>query len=304
MTLQDPKIQSYKNRLDDLKTFFKAKIGSKDFRELEAAEWLQWLIEWAEDRGRCAYADGDKGISPQTTLVFFKAFRVMLQSEFGFNFLEKFPESRKFPNQWQKYICRTKLYRRTQANYFGKDDVRAYFKIFEKIRLEGTPNQAYYAQMAKVIISISVLFAGCRVGALLDIRIGSVAFFSVDREGEIQTVVALFPGGSKSDLQSQRTSPIMFAQIKDEQICPMRAFIDWLKIRGIKRDGNGLLGSPSDFLFPVFGKNALLQTGLFSRKVKEMEKKSGKSLVPYRAHVGRFSITTLAMFAKDNKGDR
>ena len=35
-----------------------------------------------------------------------------------------------------------------------------------------------------------------------------------------------------------------------------------------------------------------------------MEKAWPKDLVEYRAHAGRFSITTLAMFSKDNNGNR
>ena len=57
----------------------------------------------------------------------------------------------------------------------------------------------------------------------------------LDREGEDQTVVALFPGGSKADSDSQRTSPILFAQLKEQSVCPVRAFVQWLQFRDIKR---------------------------------------------------------------------
>ena len=60
-------------------------------------------------------------------------------------------------------------------------------------------------------------------------------FVLLDREGQTQTVVALFPGGSKADLDSQRTSPIMFAELKEKDICPVRAFVDWLQNREIQR---------------------------------------------------------------------
>ena len=48
-------------------------------------------------------------------------------------------------------------------------------------------------------------------------------------------MVALFPGGSKADLDSQRTSPIMFAELKEVEVCPVRAFVAWLQTRDIKR---------------------------------------------------------------------
>lgn len=57
----------------------------------------------------------------------------------------------------------------------------------------------------------------------------------LDRDGRSQTVVALFPGGSKADLDSQRTSPIMFAELNEPEVCPVRAFVDWLQAREIKR---------------------------------------------------------------------
>lgn len=116
--------------------------------------------------------------------------------------------------------------------------------------------------------------------------------------------MALFPGGSKADLDSQRTSPIMFAELKEIELCPVRAFVDWLKAREIERDGNGLRGNPTARVFPAFRKNSKLETGLFSRKVKDMERSWPQKLVEYRAHSGRFSITTLAMFSKDNNGNR
>lgn len=70
------------------------------------------------------------------------------------------------------------------------------------------------------------------------------------------------------------------------------------------RNGNGLVGDPKARVFPQFRKNNKVETGLFSKKVKAMEKSWPKDLVKYRAHSGRFSITTLAMFSKDSQGNR
>ena len=70
------------------------------------------------------------------------------------------------------------------------------------------------------------------------------------------------------------------------------------------RKNNGLVGDPSARIFPQFASNKRMETGLFSRKVKAMERSWPEKLVEYRAHVGRFSITTLAMFSKDNNGSR
>ena len=64
------------------------------------------------------------------------------------------------------------------------------------------------------------------------------------------------------------------------------------------------MGDPTARIFPQFKKKLKVETGLFSRKVKDMEKSWPKKLTEYRAHVGRFSITTLAMFSKDNNGSR
>ena len=76
------------------------------------------------------------------------------------------------------------------------------------------------------------------------------------------------------------------------------------QIKNSFRQGNLLVGEPTARLFPAFKKNSRLETGLFSRKVKDMEKSWPKDLVKYRAHAGRFSITTLSMFSKDNNGNR
>ena len=179
MTLKDPKVKSFNQKFKDLDDFLMGKVGDSEGAKIPASDWLNWLIEWAEQRGRCVYASGEKGVSPASAKVFFNLFQKVVKSAFKFDFLEKFPHTSKFVNQWQKYICREKLYRRTQANYFSKDDVKDYNLLFDHVVENGSPNQAYYARMAKVILTVSIIFAGCRVGALLDIRLGSVEFFTI-----------------------------------------------------------------------------------------------------------------------------
>ena len=179
MTLKDPKVKSFNQKLQDLGDFLGQKVGAGKSDEILDSDWLNWLIEWADKRGRCVYASGETGLSPASAKVFFNIFRKVIKSRFDFDFLTRFPHTSKFVNQWQKYICREKLYRRTQANYFSKEDVKNYNRLFDHVIENGTANKAYYAAMAKVILTVSIIFAGCRVGALLDIRLGSVQFFSI-----------------------------------------------------------------------------------------------------------------------------
>ena len=164
-------------------------------------------------------------------------------------------------------------------------------------------SDAYYAAMASVILPVSILFAGCRLGALLDIRLGAVQFLSIESGEQPQKVVALFPGGSKTDPLNQRTSPIMFGELPDKTICPYEAFSNWLTIRGTSKIGEKLEGNPSNFLFPLYSTNKKVQTGHFTRLVKKWEEKYSGKLPKYKAHVGRFTITTLSMFAKDENGE-
>ena len=179
MTLSDPKVKSFNQKIHDMGDFLEGKLNNRTPGDVPVSDWLNWLIEWAENRGRCTYATGDKGLAPASAKTYFNIFQKVVKQKFSLDFLMNFPEASKFANQWQKYICREKLYRRTQANYFSKEDVKNYNQMFDHVIQNGTLNQAYYARMAKVILTVSIIFAGCRVGALLDIRLGSVSFFSI-----------------------------------------------------------------------------------------------------------------------------
>lgn len=301
-TLSDPRIASNIRQSALLWEFLIEKFGARKPESIEAHFWLSWIIEWSETKGRCTYRDNEKGISPATAQKLFRSMVNLVERKTKINLIEKFPMMRSFVRNWQQSICKDQLYKRNQANYFNEQDVKGYVQVFDKIIETGSESQGYYALMAKNAILISVLFAGCRLGTLLDIRLGAVKFVSIDREGALQTVVAMFPGGSKTDLKNQRTSPITFGELKDSDLCPVTAFIKWLKLRGIKREGNKLIGKSSDRIFPQFRNNKLVPTGSLSKKIQDMEAKFGSNLPKFKAHTGRHTITTLALFSKDDSG--
>ena len=170
--------------------------------------------------------------------------------------------------------------------------------------VEESKADAYYAAMAAVILPVSILFAGCRLGALLDIRLGAVQFLSIESGDQPQKAIAFFPGGSKTDPLNQRTSPILFGELPDKDLCPVKAFLDWMKVCRLQRSGNKLIGKASEFIFPLYSSNKKVQTGHFTKLVKKWEQKFAGQLPKYKAHVGRFTITTLSLFATDEKGDR
>ena len=301
-TLNDPRIRSDMKQQALLWEFLTNKMNNVTPNEVPPQNWLAWIMEWSEGKGRCTYMNNEKGISPATAQKMFRALLKVVRKEAKIDLIEKFPTMRTFVKNWQHAICKDKLYRRNQANYFDQKDVENYVDIFNKIQEEGTEAQKYYALMAKNAVLISVMFAGCRLGSLLDIRAGAVKFVSIQREGVTQTVVALFPGGSKTDPKNQRTSPITFGELQNGKLCPVRAFIEWLKLKNLKRSGNVLDADPSARIFSQKGSNKLVQTGLLSRKIQDMEKKYGGNLPRFKAHTGRHTITTLALFSKDENG--
>ena len=191
-------------------------------------------------------------------------------------------------------ICQDKLYKRSQANYLSQEDILAYVKVFRQFG--ETDNQRYYAKMAEVVVLISTMYTGCRLGELLAITAGQVQFLTIRG----QVAVALSPGGSKTDLGGQKTTAMAFAGLEGSQLCPLKAFFKWLKFRGFEIEGAGLKGDPLKKLFPVFNNNKLLCTSLFTTKVQNMERKSQMRLPKYNAHSGRVTITALALFAKDD----
>ena len=304
-TINDPKIRSHKNQMEAIFSYWSEKLNGRKPDVIGAEIWMQWIIEYAEGKGRCEYRDGSKGIAPKTAKVLFNMMTKNLQDNFGLNLMEKFPCFRIFVARWQKVINNVQLYQRKQANYFSRKDVADYMNMFEKVALESEGATAYYAKMAAVIISVSILFVGCRLGSLLDIKIGAVEFKTIQKPNkDSQPVVVMYPGGSKTDPTNQRTTPIVFGALPDKQICPIKAFDEWLKCVRLQKFGSGLKGRPSDPVFPLFSSNKRISTSHFTQLVKKMESTWSEKLPEFQAHVGRCTITTLALFAKDEKGTR
>ena len=294
-TLQDKKFRAYQKALSDVWEFIQEKLPVP-LENVPAEDWMLTIIKWGEIRGRTEYIDGSMGPAPQSAQTFFNLFRTVVKKHLCLDLIELHPILQKFPKKWMRTICRDKLYSRQQAQYFTREDVRAYVKMFRAHN--GTDNQNYYARMAEVIILISVLFAGCRLGELLSITIGQVKFMTT----KDKVAVTMSPGGSKTDFASQRTTCIAFSELPDEELCPVKAFAKWLHFRGLKVENAKIVGPYTKKLFPAYETNNILETSLFTKKVQGMEKRGQQRLPKFNAHTGRVTITTLALFAKDEQG--
>ena len=294
-TLQDKKFRAYQKALADVWDFIQDRVP-KPLTEASAEDWMLTMVKWGELRGRTQYVDGSVGPAPQTAQTFFNLFSTVLKERVGLNLVDLHPVLRKFPKKWMRTICRDKLYSRRQAQYFTKEDVRAYVHLFQNHK--GTENQLYYAKLAKVVLLISILFAGCRLGELLSITVGQVRFMTTDD----RVAVTMSPGGSKTDFASQKTTCIAFSELSDVELCPVRAFSEWLNFRGLVVKGSEIDAPFTKKLFPAFGTNRTLETSLFTKKVQTMEAKGQNNLPKFNAHTGRVTITTLALFSKDEQG--
>ena len=277
-----------------MKEFIESKLRGRACQSIDPLQWMAWIIAWGELRGKTEYVTGGKGPSPQTAVTFFNLFRKVLKVNFNFDLIQKYPSLEIFPRKWMRSICQDKLYKRSQANFLSQEDILAYVKVFREYG--STANQKYYAKMAEVVVLISTMYTGCRLGELLAITAGQVQFMTV--QGKI--AVALFPGGSKTDLGGQKTTAMAFSELPHSQLCPLRAFFEWLKFQKFEIEEARLAGDPLRKLFPVFNSNKLLCTSLFTTKVQNMEKRSQANLPKFNAHSGRVTITALALFAKDD----
>ena len=281
--------------MTDVWAFIKDRV-TEDVTEVTAEHWMILMVKWGELRGRTTYLTGETGPAPQSAAVFFNLFQAVLKKYYDFSLCEKHPILRKFPKKWMRTICREKMYERRQAKFFSREDVRAYIKLCRAP--QATSNQEYYAKMAEVIILISVMFAGCRLGELFSVTIGQVRFMTVNQK----VAVTLSPGGSKTDFASQKTTCIAFSQLADEDLCPVNAFFRWLKFRGLSIVDGKLEGTFTKRLFPIFNSNKLLDTSFFTKKVQSLEKRGQQNLPKFNAHTGRVTITTLSLFSKDEEG--
>ena len=294
-TLQDKKFRAYQKALEDVWDFIQDRLPLP-LESVPVEEWMLTMIKWGELRGRTEYVDGTTGPAPQTAQTFFNLFLTVVKNRAGLDLIDLHPVLRKFPKKWMRTICRDKLYSRQQAQYFTKEDVRAYVQLFRAHK--STDNQNYYARMAEVIVLISVLFAGCRLGEILSITVGQVRFMTTAEK----VAVTFSPGGSKTDFASQKTTCIAFSELSDKELCPVLAFSRWLDFRGL-RVQNAKIDAPfTKKLFPAFGTNNVLETSLFTKKVQSMEKRGQQRLPKFNAHTGRVTITTLALFSKDEQG--
>ena len=131
-TMNDPQIRSVLKQHEDMTSFLDLRLKNLLVQEVQPEKWLELILEWAEDRGRCQYASGEVGVAPGTAKKYFKRFTQVVKAKYDIDLVQKFPFLRKFVAKWQKFICGHKLYRRKQANYLTKMDVRNYIKVFEK----------------------------------------------------------------------------------------------------------------------------------------------------------------------------
>ena len=178
-TMNDPKMRSHANQVEKMKEFLTSKISGQNPDLIEPENWMSWIVEFSEGKGRCVYRSGEKGICPKSARVYFNLALKVVMKEWKVDLKMKYPQFRIFVSRWQAVINKENLYQRDQAKYFSRKDVADYMRMFEEVIKAPSKSEAYYAALAAVILSVSILFAGCRLGALLDIRLGAVQFITV-----------------------------------------------------------------------------------------------------------------------------
>ena len=190
------------------------------------------------------------GISPASAKIYFKLLLKLLQEDFNFVLLKVHPFLYKFPREWQKSITKIRLYERKQAGFFSQADIRLYIQFLSVIVLEGENSDPYYADMARLVLAISILFAGCRLGELLSAKISQLQFVTIRNE----MAVAIKSTGTKSDIENQRSSPIAFGVLKDQSLCPMKLLAAWINRNHWKIQGCRIISDTDTFLFPLYTK--------------------------------------------------
>ena len=262
-TINDPVARSKARTRASLKSYIEAHINGRAPSEVTPTEWMSWVTRWAIPRGRCQYADKSKGISPASAKIFFKLLIKLVEQDYGFSLLQAHPFLYKFPRNWQKTITKERRYERKQAGFFSQEDVALYIRFLTDIVDEGNPSDTHYAAMARVVISISMLFAGCRLGELLSAKLGQVQFVTV--RGKM--AVAITSTGTKSDTENQRSSPITFGTLNSTPVCPMGWFADWIRRNNWTVKGCHLTSADDVYLFPLFTKrHKFISTNYFTCK--------------------------------------
>ena len=132
-TLNDPKIKSHSNQLKKMKEFLIGKVDGEDPDKILPESWMTWIVDFTENKGRCTYRSGEKGICPKSARVFFNLAMKTIKDVYGLDLKEKFPHFKIFVTRWQNVINKEKLYARNQANYFSQDDVKDYMNVFQQV---------------------------------------------------------------------------------------------------------------------------------------------------------------------------
>ena len=166
--------------------------------------------------------------------------------------------------------------------------------------------------MGAAVLPIAILFAGCRLGELLATTAIRIQFVTVRNN----LAIAIHSVGSKSDMANQRSSPIVFGQLTDTFLCPVTRFVDWLTLRGISVHQQGLDTLPNTIIFPQWHSSwnkrldftmkpkKVIATSEFSRVIRSLEQAYMGRSPRFKAHSGRFTITTLALFGRDQQDQK
>lgn len=251
-TMNNPISRSKARTRENLKQFLLAQLAGREPVQAEPEDWICWIVNWASPRGRCKYGDDTMGISPASAKIFFTLMIKILQEDFQYSVLKEHPFLYKFPREWQKSITKIRLYERKQAGFFSQSDVRLYIHFLSVMVIEGENSDPYYADMARLVLAISILFAGCRLGELLSAKLSQIQFVTVRNE----VAVAIKSTGTKSDIQNQRSSPIAFGVLKDKSLCPMILLAAWIKRNQWKIKDCRIIADTDVYLFPLYKKRA------------------------------------------------
>ena len=80
--LTDPKMNSIINIKNDIESFILERTATTPADLIEPRVWLSWILEWASDRGRCKYENGEVGIAPATAKRFFRTWMQVVAEKF------------------------------------------------------------------------------------------------------------------------------------------------------------------------------------------------------------------------------
>ena len=239
-------------------------IKHLEMRDLKETDLLICLAIFAKNRGRCTYQTGEKGISPATARKYTTLLRKVLKERFKDLFDDLWPNFRYIPSYWARDLSREKLYQRRYADYWSTDKLKDCLEICDQVQTEKIGSaMAHYAKMALPVLAIAITQAGCRVGELLEARPQQVVIGQVD--GKI--AIAIFATGAKMDPDNQKSAPISFMQLDDQDICPVKWFMQWLKFRNFIYSDQGLQG-PDKYVFPNFSSRGTMrvQTSQFTKQ--------------------------------------